>query len=35
MIHEGSHTISLSATDAGNGSNQDFANWVNAGFVTK
>lgn len=34
-IPSGSRRISLIAMDAGNGSREDFANWVNAGFVTR
>ena len=34
-IPEGAKIISLCATDAGDGSKQDLANWVNAGFVLK
>lgn len=33
-IPEGGKRIRLVATDGGNGSREDFANWVNAGFVT-
>jgi len=33
-IPEGARVISLVATDAGDGSREDFADWVNAGFVT-
>lgn len=33
-IPEGARLISLVAMDAGDGSREDFANWVNAGFVT-
>jgi hypothetical protein len=32
-IPENSRTITLVAMDAGDGSREDFANWVNAGFV--
>ncbi|HMO66039.1 MAG TPA: NPCBM/NEW2 domain-containing protein, partial [Verrucomicrobiota bacterium] len=31
----GARTISLVAMDAGDGSREDFANWVNAGFVVE
>jgi hypothetical protein len=31
----GTRTISLVATDAGDGNKEDLANWVNAGFVLK
>ena len=34
-IPEGARFISLVAMDAGDGSRQDFADWANAGFVTK
>jgi type 1 glutamine amidotransferase len=34
-IPKGAKLISLCATDAGNGSKQDLANWVNVGFVRK
>jgi hypothetical protein len=34
-IPEGARMISLVAMDAGDGSREDFADWVNAGFVTK
>lgn len=34
-IPEGSRFISLVAMDAGDGSREDFADWANAGFVTK
>ena len=34
-IPSGARRISLIAMDAGNGSREDFANWVNAGFVTR
>ncbi len=34
-IPEGARFISLVAMDAGDGSCQDFADWANAGFVTK
>lgn len=34
-IPEGSRIINLVATDAGDGSFYDYANWVNAGFVTR
>jgi hypothetical protein len=34
-IPAGSHRISLVATDAGDGSREDFANWAEAGFVVK
>jgi hypothetical protein len=33
-IPPGSKTISLAATDAGDGNREDLANWVDAGFVT-
>ncbi len=33
-IPEGARVISLVAMDAGDGSREDFADWVNAGFVT-
>jgi hypothetical protein len=33
-IPEGAKIISLSVSDAGNGSRHDLANWVNVGFVT-
>jgi beta-galactosidase len=32
-IPEGSRTISLVATDAGDGNREDLANWVDAGFI--
>jgi hypothetical protein len=35
LIPSGSRTISLVATDGGNGNRHDLANWVNAGFVLK
>jgi nicotinamidase-related amidase len=34
-IPDGARIISLCATDAGDGNKQDFANWVNAGFVVE
>lgn len=34
-IPAGSRMISLAVTDAGDGSREDFADWANAGFVTK
>jgi hypothetical protein len=34
-IPAGARRISLVAADAGNGNKEDFANWVNAGFVLK
>jgi hypothetical protein len=34
-IPAGARMISLVATDAGNGSREDFADWANAGFVTR
>jgi hypothetical protein len=34
-IPEGARMISLVAMDAGDGSREDFADWANAGFVTK
>lgn len=34
-IPKGAKIISLCATDAGDGSKQDLANWVNAGFVVE
>jgi hypothetical protein len=34
-IPPGSRTLHLIATDAGDGSREDFADWVNAGFVTQ
>jgi hypothetical protein len=34
-IPPGSHVISLATTDAGNGNKEDFANWVNCGFMTE
>lgn len=34
-IPEGSRVINLVATDGGNGTRYDYANWVNAGFLTK
>ncbi len=33
-IPKGAHRISLAAMDAGDGSREDLADWVNAGFVT-
>ena len=32
-IPQGSRQISLVATDAGDGSKGDYADWVNAGFI--
>jgi hypothetical protein len=34
-IPEGAKSISLVVMDAGDGSREDFADWANAGFVTK
>jgi len=34
-IPEGSRRISLVAMDAGDGSREDFADWVDAGFVVQ
>ena len=34
-ISHGARIISLAATDAGDGSREDFADWANAGFITK
>ncbi|MBL9173467.1 MAG: NPCBM/NEW2 domain-containing protein [Verrucomicrobiales bacterium] len=34
-IPEGSKTLSLVAMDAGDGSREDFADWANAGFLTR
>lgn len=34
-IPEGSRIINLVATDAGDGSHYDYANWVNAGFIRR
>jgi hypothetical protein len=34
-IPAGTRIISLAVTDAGDGSREDFADWVNAGFVLR
>jgi hypothetical protein len=34
-IPQGARFISLAVMDAGDGARQDFADWANAGFVTK
>jgi hypothetical protein len=34
-IPAGARLISLVAMDAGNGSREDFANWVDAGFMLR
>lgn len=35
LLPKGATAVSLAATDAGDGSREDFANWVNAGFTLR